>query len=57
MVLSSSLMMIDHHPPFEQQYTDVQWERWETWKAFLRRIGKVVEYKADGSIVTHKKEA
>ena len=43
--------------PLEQQYTDVQWERWETWKAFLRRIGKVVEYKADGSIVTHKKEA
>lgn len=43
--------------PLEQQYTDVQWDRPETWQAFLRRISKVVEYKADGSTVEHKKEA
>ena len=46
--------------PLEQQYIEVQWERPETWEAFLRRIHKVVEYRADGSTseheVKHKKE-
>ncbi len=42
--------------PLEQQYAEAQWERPETWKAFLRRIHTVVEYRGDGSIVTHKKE-
>lgn len=36
--------------PLGQQYVMEQIERPETWKAFLRRISKVVEYRADGSI-------
>ena len=39
----------------EQQYRSVQWERPETWRAFLRRIHTVIEYLPDGSTVTHKK--
>lgn len=36
--------------PLEQQYVMEQMEHPETWKAFLRRIHTVVEYRADGSI-------
>lgn len=39
----------------EQQYKSIQWERPETWRAFLRRIHTVIEYLPDGSTVTHKK--
>ena len=42
--------------PLEQQYVIEQTDRPETWKAFLRRIHTVVEYRADGSTVEHKKE-
>lgn len=34
-----------------EQYPEVQSHRPETWRAFLRRIHKVIEYKADGSVV------
>lgn len=37
----------------ESQYTNVQEYEPETWKAFLRRIGKVLIYHADGSITTY----
>ena len=33
-----------------KQYQDVQWNRPETWKAFLRRIHWLMKYRADGTI-------
>lgn len=36
-----------------KQYPLVQTEEETTWRAFLRRIGNVVEYKADGSTIEH----
>ena len=36
-----------------KQYPLVQTEEEATWRAFLRRIGNVVEYKADGSTIEH----
>jgi len=36
-----------------KQYPIVQTEEPATWKAFLRRIHKVIEYKADGSTIDH----
>lgn len=33
----------------EMQYPDVQRTRPQTWRAFLRRIHRVIEYRADGS--------
>ena len=41
--------------PLEKQYRAEQWERPETWRAFLRRIHAVIEYLPDGSTVVHKK--
>lgn len=35
------------------QYPNVQVSEPETWKAFLRRIGKVIEYREDGSKIDH----
>ena len=35
------------------QYPNVQVSEPETWKAFLRRIDKVIEYKEDGSKIDH----
>lgn len=37
--------------PLNEQYKDVQIYRPETWKAFLRRIHKVIEYKQDGNTI------
>lgn len=37
--------------PLNEQYRDVQINRPETWKAFLRRIHKVMEYRNDGNII------
>lgn len=37
--------------PLLAQYKDVQIYRPETWRAFLRRIRKVIEYKPDGTTV------
>lgn len=51
-----STVYITSNLPLEQQYVMEQMEHPETWKAFLRRIHKVVEYRADGSTVEHKKE-
>lgn len=36
-----------------EQYPNVQKYEPATWKAFLRRIHKVIEYKADGSTIDH----
>lgn len=36
--------------PLMEQYKDVQWNRFETWQAFLRRIHKIIEYRHDGTI-------
>lgn len=36
-----------------KQYRNVQIEEEATWRAFLRRIHKVIEYKEDGSIIDH----
>ena len=36
--------------PLEKQYRNVQWDSLETWRAFIRRIHKVLEYRADGSV-------
>ena len=41
--------------PLEKQYRAEQWDRPETWRAFLRRIHNVIEYLPDGSTVQHKK--
>ena len=41
---------ITSNTPLYLQYTDVQQDRPETWRAFLRRIHKIVEYHADGTI-------
>ena len=35
--------------PLSAQYKEVQWDRYETYQAFLRRIHKVVQYHHDGS--------
>lgn len=37
--------------PLNEQYKDVQIHRPETWKAFLRRIHKVIEYRTDKSTI------
>lgn len=37
--------------PLTEQYRDVQRYWLETWRAFLRRIHKVIEYRQDGSII------
>ena len=39
--------------PLSAQYKDVQIYRPETWKAFMRRIHKVIEYRRDGTILEH----
>ena len=41
--------------PLEQQYRDIQRDKLETWRAFLRRVKNVIEYLPDGSTVQHKK--
>ncbi len=37
----------------KKQYPTLQGLESESWKAFLRRIHKVIEYKADGTIIDH----
>ena len=39
----------------ENQYKDIQKKRPEQWKAFLRRIDKVIEYKPDGTTIEKQK--
>ena len=41
--------------PLWEQYQDVQEYRPETWKAFLRRIHRIAEYHADGTITERRK--
>ena len=42
--------------PLEQQYTEIQRSKLETWNAFLRRITTVTEFRKDGTIyeVSHE---
>ena len=42
--------------PLEQQYTEIQRSKLETWNAFLRRINTVTEFRKDGTIceVSHE---
>lgn len=53
-----STVYITSNTPLSLQYTDVQQDRPETWRAFLRRIHYTIEYRADGttetSVVTPK---
>jgi len=35
--------------PLAAQYKEVQWNRYESWLAFLRRVHKVIEYRHDGT--------
>lgn len=39
--------------PLEEQYSDMQKTDRASWRAFLRRIHEVVEYKVDGSKVIY----
>ena len=41
--------------PLERQYRGEQWNRPETWRAFLRRIHTVIEFMPDGTTVQRKK--
>ena len=50
-----SMVYITSNLPVEKQYRSEQWDRPETWRAFLRRIHTVIEYLPDGSTVIHKK--
>lgn len=43
------IVYITSNLPLSEQYPEVQKNRPETWKAFLRRIHKVVEYCQDGT--------
>ena len=41
---------ITSNSPLEQQYTEIQRSKLETWHAFLRRINTVTEFRRDGLI-------
>ena len=41
--------------PLEKQYRGEQWDRPETWRAFLRRIHNIIEFLPDGTTVQKKK--
>ena len=45
---------ITSNSPLSGQYQDVQIRRMETYRAFLRRISKVIEFCPDGRRITHK---
>lgn len=47
---------ITSNMPLEEQYFDLHFNSKykEVWKAFLRRIHNIIEYKQDGSIIEHK---
>ena len=36
--------------PLEQQYRDIQRDKLETWRAFLRRVKNVIEYLPAGRL-------
>ena len=46
-----TMVYITSNLPLSEQYKDVQIYRPETWKAFLRRIHKVIEYNKDGTTI------
>lgn len=44
------VVYITSNSPLSAQYKDVQIYRPETYRAFLRRIHKVIEYREDGTV-------
>ncbi len=50
------IVYITSNLPLSEQYREVQKNRPETWKAFLRRIHKVVEYCPDGTKTERTKD-
>lgn len=46
---------ITSNVPLEEQYKNVQIYKPETWRAFLRRIHKTIEYRSDGTIIERSK--
>lgn len=51
-------VILTSNEPFEYQYKELQYSlaTARQYKAWCRRISKILEYKEDGSIVEHKKE-
>ena len=49
-VAAYSKIYITSNIPLSEQYQDIQFSRPETWKAFLRRIHKTIEYRQDGEV-------
>jgi Putative viral replication protein. len=45
-----TIVYITSNISLSEQYKNIQWRRYETWRAFLRRIHQVVEYRHDGTI-------
>lgn len=45
-----TMVYITSNLPLTAQYPEVQQYRPETWRAFLRRITRVVEYRQDGTL-------
>lgn len=45
-----STVYITSNIPLDQQYKDIQKDKPETWRAFLRRIHEVKEYRKDGYV-------
>lgn len=49
-----TFVYITSNMPLEEQYKDIQQFYPEVWRAFLRRINKVIEFKKDGTIEERK---
>ena len=50
-----TMVYITSNLPVEKQYRSEQWDRPETWRAFLRRIHNIIEFLPDGTTVQKKK--
>ena len=47
---------ITSNQPLEKQYRNEQWDRYDSWLAFLRRVHNVVELMPDGTLRTIKQK-
>lgn len=47
---------ITSNQPLEKQYRNEQWDRYDSWLAFLRRVHNVVELMPDGTLRTIKRK-
>lgn len=52
-IAAYTVVYLTSNIPLEKQYEQAQINRPETWKAFLRRIHKVVEFKDGGEIIKY----